>query len=374
LPQTENGIRGSWNADSVRTLIAVFELQRLELHSEVEDQHIDHGLLARVIHELATRSYFTDHRSPSLLIDQELHLRLLAGAIRLYKYNGRSLDHQVHQDLYQGLSRLARMLEDNRKSTDERLKVEESNVDFFLKHCEYLLLSIDNTESLGHSIARRAVLTMDTAGGAEHHPHLELWSLEVIQRQRTRPKWHNEYLHLEDACWAVFASDLRTRGSSNINALLEEAITATSLLRNSLEAHLPQKQQPQSKVNKVLKRAVSGFANGVPDASQGEEHIEYMHYGILDLLYRLSFRCRKRSRIKCFAEYVRIIKIILERCPATAGLRTKATDLWNRLLDLGEKDGIGYGEEEDRQAVHGWTSQHPDETEALEYSASSFTF
>ena len=369
-------MRGSWNADSIRTLMAAFELQRLELHSEFGDQHHnDQGPLASVIHELATRSYFTDHRSPNLLIDQELHLRLLAAAIRIYKYNGRSLDRQLHQDVYQGLNRLDRMLADNRKGTDERFKVEESNVDFLVKHCEYLLLSVDNKESLGRSIARRAILAMDEAGGgAEPHPQLQLWSLEVVQRQRTRPLWHDEYLHLEDACWAVFSGDIRIRGSSNINALLEEATSATFLLSNSLEAYLPQRQQQQSKVNKVMKRAVRGFANEVQTTGQSEKQIKYLYYGILDLLYRLSFRSRKRSRVKCFTEYVRIIRIVLERCPPSAALRIKATDLWNRLLDLGDKDGIGYGEEEDRQVVHDWISEHLDETEAPAYSTLSSAF
>jgi hypothetical protein len=50
-------------------------------------------------------------------------------------------------------------------------------------------------------------------------------------------------------------------------------------------------------------------------------------------------------------------------------MRTKATDLWNRILDLGEIDHIGYGAEEDRQAIHSWISRHPNDTEPQEYSA-----
>lgn len=75
--------------------MAVFELQRRELHSEFEDQHIGYQL----IHEQATHSYISYHCSPNVLIDQEMHLCLLAGAIQLHKYNGRLLYRQIHQDI-----------------------------------------------------------------------------------------------------------------------------------------------------------------------------------------------------------------------------------------------------------------------------------
>ena len=288
--------------------------------------------------------------------------------IRLYKYCGRALDQQIHQDVYRNLNRLTDILKHNRRGTDERLKVEEFNADFLLKHCQFLLLSIDSTESLGRSIARRAILTMDTHTGIEPDAQLQSRALEIHQSQRIRPKWHDEYMQLEDACWSAFAGDIRIRGSSNVDAILQETIASTQLLRDSLEAHLPRRPPSQSKMNKVMKRAVNNLANGGSETAPNQEQVDYLHYGILDLLYQISFRCRKRSRVECFTEYVQLIRLILERCHSNAGLHLKATDLWNRILDLGDTDGIGYGDQDDRETIHGWISDHLDATEAPDYS------
>lgn len=92
---------------------------------------------------------------------------------------------------------------------DSRSRIQR--LDFSSNIFQYLVLSIDNSESFGRSVSGRAVLARDMPAGVGYHPQLQLWSLEAIQRQRTRPKWHDEYLHLEDACWALFVSDIGMR-------------------------------------------------------------------------------------------------------------------------------------------------------------------
>jgi hypothetical protein len=367
--------RNVGNQAEMRTLTAVLELQRLELHSELQDDRIDHDLIASLIYELSTRSYLTDHRALNHPHDQEVHLRLLAAAIRLYKYYGRSLDHQIHQNVHRNLSRSANTMD--RGGPDEQFRIEESNVGFLIKHCQHLLLSIDPTDSLGRLISRRGISTMDTHNSVsiEHETQLQTRSLEIHQCQRTRPQWHNEYMQIEDACTSVFASDIRIRGSSNVEAILQETIALTRLLRDSLEVHLPRRQQPHSKLNKVMKRAVNVVANAnlSSDATPNPQQVEYLHYGLMDLLYQLSFRCRKRSRVACFTECVQLIRLILERCPPSVGLHLKATDLWNRILDLGDIDHIVYGEQDDREAIDTWIGEHLDATEARDYSTMFFT-
>ena len=86
--------------------MAVFELQRVELLSELEDQYIDNSAVLDVIYELSTGSYFSDLHSPSFLLDMDSHLRLLTSALRLYKFHGKSLDQQICQLIYRGIQGL----------------------------------------------------------------------------------------------------------------------------------------------------------------------------------------------------------------------------------------------------------------------------
>jgi hypothetical protein len=371
IPRTEGGVRSIWNQESIRTLTAVFELRRGQLHSELDDcgdTNNECDTVARVIHELATRTYFTDLRSPNLLVDLEAHLRLLASAIRVYKYSGRCLDLQIHQDVYRGLENLANTLENNRRGTDERLKIEEWNAAFLLKHCLYLLLSVDNSGAVGRTVARRAVMAFDhSVEEAEEYSDLKSVGIQILRRQRSRPKWHDEYMHLEDTCWSIFVSDIHGC-CTDIDVLLDETNAVTHLLRDSMRAHPIQSSQTQNKAQKL--RHVVQTARNLGNVAQNDVYDEddYLRYGILDLFYQLSFRTRKRSRVKCFTEHVKLLRMVLEGCSSTS-MRTKATDLWNRILDLGEIDHIGYGTEEDRQAIHNWISRHPDDTEPKEYSA-----
>ena len=133
----------------------------------------------------------------------------------------------------------------------------------------------------------------------------------------------------------------------------------TDILRESIETHSnPQRHEPR-KHYKLMKGSKS--VKDTPD------EFADLQYGILDLLYQLSFRMRKRSRAKCFLEHVKLIRFILDRCSRVVQL--KATDLWNRILELGGQDNIAYGEEDDRDVIHRWTHEHLDDSEAHDLSA-----
>src|SRR5271170_2402550 len=93
IPQPDSQTRGVWNEESIRVIMAIFEIQRVELHSELEEQRIHNSLIVDVMKEVATRSFFPDPRSDTLVLEMEAHLRLLAAALRIYSYHGKSLDH-----------------------------------------------------------------------------------------------------------------------------------------------------------------------------------------------------------------------------------------------------------------------------------------
>jgi hypothetical protein len=376
VPQPDSPARGVWSEESIRIITAVFEIQRLELHSELEEHHIHGSLIAKVIEDLATRSYFPDPRSDTLVLEMEAHLRLLAAALRIYKYHGKSLEHQLHQAVYDGISRMSSVFELNKLHRHKKQLVEDRNVAFLIKHCQFTLVSIDSSESLARQIARKAIVGVDGALAAFGSQYQEIRPAiaTIVKRQRSRPKWHEEYTQLEDACWSVFASDIRMRGparDTNIEAFVEEARLTTFLLRESLEAHLNDCRKP-GKVNQVLRQSFGKATQLLMGAGPPEEHSEYLLFGVLDLLYQLSFRIRKRSRRPCFIDFLKVVRKVLERSSSSeAGLCLKATDLWNRIELLGKKDNFVYGEDTDRHAIRKLIKQAREvEIEQYEFSAS----
>jgi len=134
-----------------------------------------------------------------------------------------------------------------------------------------------------------------------------------------------------------------------------------------MESHLARQRRSRGKLHRFVKSMVGNLTNLVAQRGPYEEHAEYLHYGILDLLYQLSFRLRRRARQQCFLDYVKVIRMVLERSSIPI-LHWKATDLWNRILLLGEKDDTCYGNEADREAIAYWSREHLDAVESKKNS------
>jgi hypothetical protein len=373
IPQSDSGAHGVWNEESIRTLTAIFELQRVELTSESRRRRLNIGLISTVIHSLATRTYFIDLHSPELLLEMEPHIRLLAAALRLYKYRAESLQHDIHQVIYDGITRLSTEFNNGRSKRTEN-KVDENNVLFLLQHCQYLLVSIDSSESFRHRFSRRALQGFDIGMmiAARSYHNIRPAVVQMMQRQRSRPRWHDVYVELEDVCWSLFAGDIRVRNdeqAEHISELMEETHDAACLLREIMERHLPASQQSSRGVMGFVRNA-GGRASQVFTASgPHDEHPYYLQYGILDLIYQMTIRIRSKSRKNCFAEFVKVVRIVLERSPSNLDvLHAKATDVWNRILEVGKEDRRRYGEHEDRNAIVLWCDRNLDKVEDAERS------
>jgi hypothetical protein len=371
LPQPDSITRGVWNDGIRRTIMAVCELQRVEveLYTELDRQRLDITLLARVIEVLATKHHFPDFKSPTLPLELEPHLRLLALALRLYKYNGRSLQHTLHTTVYEGITDLSVAYNQNREHCDTKYRVDDLNVLFLLKHCQYLLLSIDSTESLTQKIATRAVISFDetmTGLGQGYH-NIRPTLMEIMKRKRSRGKWHPEYVDLEDIFGMVIAGDVRARsGQSPVEVVMEEASIATAMLHASMKFHLEHQVKTES-ILLVVGKAVAQVTENFQASGPAEEHSEYLPYGILDLLYQLSFRIRKRSREECFFQMLKTIRIVLEQSSSPT-LHVKATDLFIRICKLAEKDQIVYGSDDDHKTIQLWIQQNEGKAEIRENS------
>jgi hypothetical protein len=129
-------------------------------------------------------------------------------------------------------------------------------------------------------------------------------------------------------------------------------------------------------MTKFLKQAIGRATDLLQDAGPFEEHSDYFLFGVLDLLYQMSFRIRKRARPACFVTFIKMVRLVLEQSQLLSpDVCLKATDLWNRLMLLSEKDHSMYGEEADRHAVGKLIKQCPvtslDSYESSEMYASS---
>jgi hypothetical protein len=362
LPQSDTGVRGVWNEGFIRKFMAIFELQRVDWLYESPDEHMHTSVIAKVIEELSTRAVFNDPLSETLLREMEVHLRLLAAALRLYKVHSRSLQHELYRRVYDGITGISDAFELNRTKTNrtEMERIEDSNVGFLIKHCQYLLISIKSSEPLSRQITRRVLAASEGAlgGFGGQYNDIRPAVTAVISRQRDREAWHEDYLELEDSCWCVFARDIRIRNTGETDSELfnREAKYITSLLCENLKFLLSRPSSPRQKgAKQALRQALVRISESLMNSGPFEEHPEYFQYGILDLLYQLSFRIRKRSRSICFVEFIKAVRMVLEHSPeCSVGLQLKATDLWNRITLLKDRDKTPYGAKEDCEAIVRW--------------------
>jgi hypothetical protein len=382
LPQSDTTVTGVWSEDIIRRFTAVFELQRVNWHFQPSDEHIHNSWIARVVEELTTRAIFSDPLSETLLPEMELYLRLLALALRLYKVNGRSLHFTLYKRVYGGITALSDVFERKKSNLNEKERVEGCNVAFLIQHCQYLVISIGSSAPFSQEVCRRAraVSEATLSGFGGQYSDILPAAATVIARQRTRPTWHEKFVYLEDACWAVFARDIQMRdkdftGVADIETVNAEADYVTSLLCEQLKdllSCLPKKRG-------LMKAVAQGFRYGAGKVSETlmnsgpfEEHAEYFPQGILDLLYQLSFRIRTRSRSICFVGFVKAVRMVLDHKPeCNVRLQLKATDLWNRIILLRDKDDIRYGEKADCEAIWKWILDRRDRIGAERYDFSA---
>jgi hypothetical protein len=371
----EHGERAlaDWNPHDVLQLSAIFELARVTRHAETEKPLLSRSTILRVLHKLATAAPFHDSCATSL-IEMEQHLRLLAASLRLYKYEGTSLQHDLRDYLYLGINKLTGKFQDDRKNCPSDKCIEQWNVAFLLQHCQYLLTSIDDSYSLGKKAAKKLFLLMDGALSGYGGQYVEAKKItrDVARRQRSRPKWHDEYMRLEDICFTIYARGVGVEAEPSISDALAELLgeeRETSLeLRDSMEDQLIMEPGRGYTISEGWQRLVGKTTALTMESGPYEENAEYFKYGLLDLMYELSYRVR--NRVACFEEFVGVVKLVLERSHKSANLlHRKAIDLYQRINELGDADGgVKYGRQEERRAIEQWKCNHETEIEAPEFS------
>ena len=381
LPQADAAVRGIWSDEVIRKFTAQFELQRAEWHESEDYEPIHNSVIAKVIEELSVREVFQDPISETLLPEMEVHLRVLAAALRLYKVNGNSLKQRLYQIVYAGITEISNVFNRNKKRLQEKHRIEAANISFYIKHCQYLLVYIGGSEPISREIQRRALAVADSVAAGFSHQFSQILpnAQAVVRHERTRPSWHNDYVTLEDACWPVFAADIRMREKSKLESsstavhiadFTKTAEFVTNFLVDNLKA-LIARTPKRTTAMRILQRGFGVISESVMQAGPYEEHPHYFQYGILDLVYQLSFRLRVRSRKTCFKGFVKMIRMVLEQSSnCDVQVQLKATDIWNRISQLEAKDTDSYGENDDRQAIQKWISERRQSGGAERYDIS----
>ena len=138
-------------------------------------------------------------------------------------------------------------------------------------------------------------------------------------------------------------------------------------LKDTLEDELVHDPGRLSGVTRGLKTLGGIFGRKVMSSGQYEENDHYLKYGLLDLIYNLSFRVTNCKA--CFEEMIGAIQAVLERSHKSAEfLHRKAIDLFHKINEVGRTNNTVYGKVEEREVIIQWMAQHPTEVETEENS------
>lgn len=370
FPEHNRDALGDWNPREILELTAICELARVYRLAETQKPLLTRNTILMILDKLTTGASFRDIAKNSL-IEMEQHLRLLAAALRLYKYEGATLLHSLRDSLYKGINDLKDNFDDDRKNCPPELLIESENVAFLLQHCLYLLISIEDSESLTATAAKRVFALSDAALSVYGSQYVDARKhiREATKAQRTRPKWHDEFMKLEDTCFTIFARGiaLESETSQEITEIYSEEREAVIDLRNHLEDLLNVEPGRLYALSDGWRRIRGRTTNIAMAMGTYEEHAEYFQYGLLDLFYQLLFRIRGRGL--CFPEIVGVIKAVLERTHKKADrLHRKAIDIYRRINRLGADDEKDYGELEDCEYIDNWTSHHSHNIESVQFA------
>ena len=362
FPEDGSDSLGDWDEGDVLKLTTIFLVARAAREAEVKKPWLSKHTILRVINKLSTGSLFNGYGSEGL-VDLEHHLRLLSVVLRSYQYDGGSLEHSLRLKLFNGIQALSDAFEVDRRKCPPEKQIENRNVAFFIYHCQDLLLTIKDSEALSLTVAKRAMHGVNAAvniygknmGKAQHNVR------ELTKFQRPVPKWHSEFVKLEDLCFTFMAKKYKVRESQGVveqELTLDERAIAITLC-DELERMLV--EGDTGKFYSALGNLRKGFGKATQvlfDSGVYEENGEYCQYGIMDLMHQVTFYL-EADRTYCLKEFIRVIRSILEKShPKANSVHRKAIELYRRIDAMGEADRVRYGEAKDCKAIINWIQHH----------------
>ena len=305
-----------------------------------------------------------------LLIDLRRYLAVIAEALRSLSDEGEKLliEHNTRNRwYYNGINNLNESLDTAGRNCPRNMEIELWDATFLLKHCQYILLSIKDTYTAGDRVAETgALLIQGTLQGYGSQWADAKDTLETIMRtQRSREPWHEVYLKLEAMCFKSLVPGLDSEiDGENVIEQAEKELKTVTELRNQFERGLSEKTD---RLPSIVKTGLKILRQRLHKSGPYEKHLYYFEYGLLDLMYRLSFHVQARS--KCFIEMIGAVRsALIWSHPDVAFFHRKATDLYHRINEIGTEVGVIYGEGSDRRLIDKWILDHDTEVEKPSHS------
>jgi hypothetical protein len=352
----DSGKGGDCAPSDVNKLIAIFRRNRFA--------HRNHSLrLPRstnlyVLNKLINGSPFHDYHPQTGLVDMRRYLTLLAEALRSFKVDGTAMEHVHHNEWYAGIHKLDGICARARRNCFSSLQIELWDVAFLLKHCHYLLISIEDSYNIADKgVERFRVLAHGALNG--YGNQLVQAKEKLIHHQRSTEKWPEIYMELEEMCFDVYAMGVDESHDGVLEVVKRMEADTIVLLRTKLEDELTREGHSTHGhgVRQMFRSIAGEVTRQIASTGPYEENAEYFKYGILDLMYQTSFWVH--NRVGCFTEIVGAIQLVLERSHRSANLlHRKAIDLYHRIDELGKEDHTDYGQLEDRRSIEEWISKN----------------
>ena len=341
--KSETGKPYAYQSDFPKVM-AILELARVIRNAGSELPLIS----AAAILSLMRYTINSTHDDPnSDRAEMVMRLRVLASSLRLFKYEGLALSSRFHDDLYHSITELDQALKTSRKGQ----KIEQWDLAFLLQHCRYLLVSIEGSSVHGKNAAEKFLSALDSLSGSDAKTNTERQNFPSGKSTRTwKLELYEKYLKVEDLCFAIFARNaVNEQSSDQILDLQHDEWSIAFELSEILEKQL--KTRPQERVHPLRGFSARKKKSGQNNIHQYDES-DYLEYGLLDLMYHLSYWIRARQ--PCFKQFIKSISLVL-KLSSEYSLHRKAIDLYQLVNKIASsKDETVYGGIEERKLIEKW--------------------
>lgn len=344
--------------DDVLNLLAIFEQDRLAIHDNKPS--LPEGTRYHVLEKLVTGPPFIHYSKENGLIDLRRYLYLLSNVFLSIRRKSSVIGHGRRNSWYDGLNELDGHAEIIRRNCPPERIIDSWDVAFLLKHCQYLLIAMEDAFTASDHIkeATLRVATFTLQSYAHQYNEASKTAMVLAHQKRRREKWHDMYLNLEakyfDICTRRIVATRNARDDEELKGI---ELQTTIEIRNQLETELLIGGASFSKGKQFVRNSIGRITKTLLRAGPYEENLQYFKYGLLELLYRLTFRII--SREKCFNEMTGAVSSVLQQSHESANmLHRKAIELYHRIKALEQEDGISYGKEDHVKYIEEWATKN----------------
>lgn len=365
----DSGRVGDCSPTDIAMLLAIFHLNRNASLSQAP--RLLPYTTCFAINKVITHPPYHHYNNQSDFVDMRRYLSLLAESLRSFREDVDALRHDIRDQWYRSITDLYEISDRARRTCPRRYQIELWDVMFFLKHCQYLVISMKDSYSTGEMLFEFGGRVVEGAAHGYGGQYVDAMDAlrALMSRKRNRGDWHQSYLELEHMCFSISARVVESHNETAPPVNWDELEHNTTMaLKDMLDYELLGDSGSLSGIIKRGLRTFGGiFGEKVMSSGQYEDNDHYFKYGLLDLMYYLSFRVKNRK--SCFEEIVAAIQIVLQRSNPSADLiHRKAIDLYHKINEIGRVDNIEYGNIEERQFIERWMTEHPEQIEIFEDS------